>query len=894
MNLRTLRSAVSVFLLVSLSSGLIASEWHVAPPPLGNDGNPGTNELPFATIQRGIDAASAGDPVIVAQGTYVENIQFNGKNIVLTSIDPLNPSVVANTIIDGNKAGSVVTFSGTETEACVLSGFTIRNGKAEWAGGICGGTWDVYTAATIRNNTITDNSAANNGGGLCWCAGTIQNNTITGNSATTGEDAEGGGLAYCGGIIQKNTITGNSANHGGGLSLCYGIIQNNMISDNSALTGGGLAYCNGTIQNNTISDNSANDGGGLCSCGRTIQNNIITGNSAGLYGGGLWYCGGTIQSNTIAGNSASEGGGLYACDGTIRNCIIWGNTAPTDPQVTESSVPTFSCIQGWSGGGTGNIATDPQFPDTTAQDYHLQEGSPCIDAAASYYWLAWPQRDRDGNCRLAGLAVDMGCYEYGSSTDADGDLLSDSEESAGGTDPLRDDSDGDGLRDGLELLRGSDPLQVTAPGVLNVPSDFATIQESLCISIAGDEVIVAPGTYPENLQFCGPDIILRSSDPGDPNVVGSTVIDGGGAGPVVSFTRGESEACVLAGFTIRNGWATRNGGGICGGTELHPTHATIQNNTITANSAGREGGGLADCDGTIQNNTITGNSAESGGGLHGCDGMIQNNTITENSADWGGGGLAYCNGTVQNNTITGNSVTNDWRSGGGLAYCNGTIQNNTIRGNSAPYRGGGLYDCDGTIQNNMISGNWATYAGGGLYECHGTIRNCIIWANTAPTDPQLYVSSTPTYSCIEGWTGDPATGNISGDPRFAGPDTGDFRLLPDSPCIDAGSNDPGLPATDITGMHRIMFGGKSLTVDMGAYEYYVNALSRELNGNAALTWSSLAGKTYSVLSSSDMLAWQTAAEDVPSLGDTVTTWTDTTSPFLSPAIRSRYYRTVEK
>jgi len=161
---------MSVFLLVSLSSGLIASEWHVAPPPFGDDSNPGTKALPFATVQRGIEAASDGDTVIVAQGTYVENIRFNGKNITLTSTDPLDPRVVKYTIIDGNQAGSVVTFLGTENETCVLSGFTIRNGDALDGGGI----WGNNTDASIQDNIISGNSADYGGG---WPTATAQSRT---------------------------------------------------------------------------------------------------------------------------------------------------------------------------------------------------------------------------------------------------------------------------------------------------------------------------------------------------------------------------------------------------------------------------------------------------------------------------------------------------------------------------------------------------------------------------------------------------------------------------------------------------------------------------------------------------------------------------------------------
>jgi hypothetical protein len=832
----------------------------VAPPPLGSNTNPGTEELPFATIQHGIDAAADADTVIVAEGTYVENVRFNGKNIVLRSTDPLDPTIVANTVIDGNQAGSVVTFSGTETEACVLSGFTIRNGTAQYGGGILGGSYPDYTHATIQNNTVTGNSATVQGGALSGCAGTIQNNTITTNSARAG-----GGLFFCNGVIRNNAITGNSA---------------------TSWDGGGLLRCAGTIQNNTITGNSAvRNGGGLHDCGGNIENNSIAANSA-RYGGGLYWCNGTIQNNTITANSATNGGGLDQCNGTICNCIIWANTAPFDGQLSESSIPSFSCIEGWTEGGEGNIASEPRFVDANACDYHLQQESRCIDAGVNGYWFPWPQRDLDGNCRLVGLAVDMGCYEYGSSKDADGDLLSDADESAARTDPLRDDSDGDGLRDGLEVLRGSNPIQLTPPGILNVPSDFATIQQSLSVAMTGDEIIVAPGAYQGNIQFCGPDIILRSWDPEDQSIVSSTILDGGGAGPVVSFAGGESEACVLAGFTIRNGKALHAAGVDGGGA-----HATIQNNTITENAA-TWGGGLAYCDGLIQNNTITANCAhEDGGGLYLCNGTIHNNTITGNSATYGGG-LAKCDGTVQSNAIAGNSAQ---EYGGGLMWCSGTVQSNTITGNSATH-GGGLSDCHGTLQNNTIAGNLAQESGAGLDSCSSTIRNCIIWGNGAPTDPQLSDSSIPTYSCIEGWDGG-GEGNISEDPQFVDPDgpddnpdtpdDNDFRLTAESPCIDKGENDDWMiRAVDLDGNPRIW----NRTADIGAHEYgswpfKICEVLQEPGGALKLTWTSRLDDEYVIRSCTDLTsgAW-TQEQTLASAGDS-TCWTDP-----NPGGSQKFYR----
>jgi hypothetical protein len=939
---------------VCFSQAAQAATWYVD-ASVTSSGDGASWGSAFKTIQKGINAASGGDTVIVAEGTYAENIYFYSKNITLTSTDPFDPDLVDATILDGTKSGPVVTFDGTEDETCVLQGFRLQNGSSNVGGGIRGRRFVRNTCATIQNNIITLNSGGygaglawcdgliqnntitenhaerrggglqnchgiiqnntiigntadedgggvsssngeirNNtieqnsgfyGGGLYWCNGTIENNTIAGNTAAR----EGGGLAFCDGIIRNNTITGNSAAndeggglaycdgmildnliqgnwasyHGGGLSYCFATIQNNVITGNSAILGGGLSFCDLAILSNTIARNAAaldgggvygcnglidgnlfsenvaeRDGGALACCFATIQNNMVVGNSAGRYGGGLAVCRGPIQNNTVTGNAAGDkGGGFYRCQGDIGNSIIWRNTAPDGPQLAESSAPIFSCIEDWEGGGEGNIAEDPQFADGVGGNYALESSSPCIDAGSNFYWFAWPQRDIRGNCRLAGGRVDMGCYEHGATVDTDGDLLSDEDESAAGTDPECEDTDGDGLRDGLEVLDGTNPVAVTSPRTVYVPSQIPRIQMALLLAVNGEEIVVAPGTYRENLHFYGADVILRSANPEDPDVVQATVLDGGGAGPVVSFSGRESQACVVSGFTITGGYAY-SGGGIKGGTPDTRTRATIQNNRITGNAAAVHGGGLYLCDGLIKHNTIAGNSAaRRGGGLYGCSGAIQTNTISYNSAGGFGGGLFGCDGIIQNNHIVANAAegTYLWQGqefgdGGGLCSCNAIIRNNIIAGNRA-LSGGGLQNCNGVTENNTITGNSASNSGGGICECNGTIVNCVIWGNTATTNAgeQLYASSVPSYSCIQDWPGG-GEGNIAENPRFVdadGPDDdwatfedNDYRLSPGSPCIDAGRNELWMgSALDLDGNPRICLMTYPPTVDMGAYEY---------------------------------------------------------------------------
>ena len=318
----------------------------------------------YKTIQEAIDAAQSGCEIVVFPGVYKGILRIRGKDIILRSLYPEIPLIVRNTIIDPDKKNACVIFDGTETENCMLAGFTLTNGRGSSGGGILG----QGTLATIAFNIISTNTAYmtdyGKGGGIHNCDGLIHKNIIA-NNQTTAWNGWGAGLAECDGVIERNIIQNNAAVGGqancGGLYACHGTIQDNIISYNSSLqqngTGGGFYYCNGTIQNNVISYNEALFGTALRNCNGDILNNVIYGNVATEY-----YC-----------------GGIAYCDGAITGNIVWANDAPEDPQIVHSSTPSYTCIQGGFQ-GTGNISLEPRFVNPKGNDFRLEDDSPCIDA----------------------------------------------------------------------------------------------------------------------------------------------------------------------------------------------------------------------------------------------------------------------------------------------------------------------------------------------------------------------------------------------------------------------------------------------------------------------------------------------------------------------------------
>ncbi|MEI6499744.1 MAG: right-handed parallel beta-helix repeat-containing protein [Armatimonadota bacterium] len=745
----------------------------------------------YATIQAAINAAANGDVVVVAKGTYRENIDFKGKAITVRSSDPTSAAVVAATIIDGQKKGSVVSFKTAEKSTSVLKGLTITNGSGttlKIVGGVfaglttnLGGGIDCNgSSPTISGNVITNNGVVGTatvypiGGGIgCYNASPmISGNTISGNKVNGGSNGGFGGGIGCGTGSPKivdNTISGNTAdatnNAGGGGIWCSATaetISGNVVSSNkSSLRGGGIYLeretAAVTVSGNIISNNVAAKGGGVYSWSAwtVFSNDIVSGNSATAYsGGGFMLCEGavaTIVNCTIGGNSAKYGGGVSCNDDalvTLRNTIVAFNTSGCDGDMGNKSklVVTYSDFWANPGGNYvnfadqtgkgGNVSKDPLFANRTAGDFHEKS-----------------KRGRWNGSAWVTDTVQSPCINAGNPA------------SAFANEPA---PNGGRINMGAYGNTAYASKSDFAAYVAETRVGYATIQAALNAATTGQNVVVQPGTWHERINFNGKAITVRSTAPTEPAVVAATVINGDAGGSVVTFNHSEKVTSVLTGLTITNGSGTaatlashpaRAGGGIyCNGSS-----PTISGNAITGNSVVGTatvvpiGGGIHcnNASPVISGNTISGNKVKVnsgsnsgfGGGI-GCytsSPKIISNTVSGNTVyatDQAGGGGLWCHTgspKIVNNTVSGNTVdAADNGEGGGICCTetSETISGNVITGNQSSYLGGGLKcvreTAPVTISDNIISNNTAAKGGGvSSWDASLTFTNDIVSGNSA-------------------------------------------------------------------------------------------------------------------------------------------------------------------
>ena len=740
----------------------------------------------MSSIQTAINAATDGDTVNVAPGTYYENINFNGKNITVSGADS------SNTIIDGGQNGSVVIFENGEDTTAVLKNFTIQNGYSVddlfhyyRGGGVYVHSMYQATSAKLENLLIKDN-VAGKGGGVNLSSGEI----IIDGCTISGNTGEGGGIQLNHGInaIIRNSVISNNTNGGGN--------GGGMVVFNTALDMDGCSILNNTsrngagvyididesgkeavIKNSFIENNVANDGqgGGLYNKANTylFNSSISYNESIDDAGGGIynWYvneiniveC--TIQGNTtnsVGGAIRAEGtlyisrsrvvdnyaghkdGGIELCcgiqaeiyntifsdnssgngigdalavqgHGTVvsKNNIFWNNGAKEivfEP-FYESPIVfdiEYSIVKNGIDGienqdypfvwGPGMIDEDPQLTES----YYIGENSPAIDSGNPHVWFNDEDGTRNdmGNFGGNGLNVsatnlDFGFTAIGNTKEKTINIhshkdINDYNIASSSSDDLQFSLDTElplslnqhskkeitfefspsasGTQDGVMILETSEEEVGTfnvsgygidfSDGIVLVPTEIPTIQEAIDAANDGDTILVASGTYYEN-------IIINKNV----KIIGedwtTTILDGSTQGrSVVYFGQYAGDDALLSEFKIQNG---------IGQTGAH------------AASSGRCGGGIfidANASPQLLKLHVTNNQAESKGA-----GIFKNT----------GGTLKISHSIIDFNFGTENSQCNGGGIGGDGGGEGSIIYDCVIRENHATYEGGGIYLPDNPI-----------------------------------------------------------------------------------------------------------------------------------------------------------------------------------------------------
>ena len=323
------------------------------------------------TIQGAINASEDGDTVLVQPGEYVENIDFNGHNIVVGSlfITTGDTAFVERTIIDGNGENTVIQIASGEDARTMLTGFTIHNGSAEIGGGIF-----IRASSPHLDRLIVQNCYASldfGGGGIYIdrnASPMIENVVVRYNSCGSERDWTGNGagiVCYEGASpnFENCRIDSNRAGrYGGGLYLTNSnvTLTNVLIRGNTSLTGGGAGIkcveANLILEQVTISDNVTNslDGGGIfCVASRMELTDVtFTENIAGR--GGALDCWGNFDiamtDCRIIGNQSTQavwtnfptgGGAIFTQFGggimTFNRVLIVDNRAVNGGAIFVSS-----------------------------------------------------------------------------------------------------------------------------------------------------------------------------------------------------------------------------------------------------------------------------------------------------------------------------------------------------------------------------------------------------------------------------------------------------------------------------------------------------------------------------------------------------------------------------
>jgi len=569
-------------------------------------------------IQAAVDAAVAGETVLVSNGVY----QSASEVLVTQSITIASVNGAGLTILEGDGVHRCLNL---QTSA-VVRGFTLRSGYDPVVGG----------GAYITGGGVLESSVVQN----CWA-----------------REGAGGVYVLSNGALRSCALVGNTTilYNAGAVYLRYG---------------GSLSHC-------VIWSNAAYGAGGVfCESAGALTNCLIWGNRARDYGGGVVFSGGGVaESCTIVGNTAAtNGGGAWlSSGGTLINCILYGNSAANGSNYfINFGSPTFSNCCTAPAIGTACVTNAPLFVSENRANFRLSEASPCIGAAANRAWMAGGV-DLDGSPRLTGSAPDVGAYEFHYTYVATtGASVRPYDTWARATRDLQAAVNVAGSNGYPVLI--ADGIYTTAVGgvVLTNPILVKSVNgaASTFVTGAGSRrgFYVTTNAIIEGLTITN----AYATDMG-----GGVYLDGGAlirncrvvqcsagyfAGGVYATRNAGLEDCLIE----QNHASLYEGGGV------YLTEGAMMDRCILSGNWASSGGGLCDQGGTTRNSLIVNNIANTGGGVYlrgSTYGTIESSTICSNSADTGGGIYDEGGGVVRNCIVYFNSTSNYAVSASTWSHC---------------------------------------------------------------------------------------------------------------------------------------------------------------------------------------------------------------------------------
>ena len=629
---------------------------------------------------------------------------------------------------------------------------------------------------------------------------------------------------------------------------------------NIGTVGGVVEHC--IIRDSNVSSKYGSAGGGIYMSAGYVTRCVIFGNVANYNGGGggVYIAGGQVESSLIYSNlGGTENGSTYAGDngGGVRlsgttavlaNCTIYLNRGMTNPGVrieynkgikgrvvncvivdnlTMNGAWDFSNIGGpaTSADGFENCMTDARiaqpnascfggpygFVDHTGNDYHLTAASSAVDAGAAV--TLYSNLDLDGNPRLSGSALDVGCYEYQQDEPSIGIAVDREEAFTNVLFTFTAAVKGGSLEGGITWNFGDGQTETTsALTCTHAYADLGAKDVSVSATVGGRPVSYTAHAL---VKACA-ETILADGNPYTFEDAYGYATDGTTILVTNGTTTAKSQIFLRKGITVK-------------GISDSPT------NVIFKVSGSSRVFWMSHPDAAIRNVTITGGKIiqSLGGNVYISDfgGMLSNCVVSAGIADnynANGGNLNMSSGLVTHCVITGGTVNN---TGGGSKAANVVISggvlehslivkgNDTTKGDNAATTAG-VRITGGVMRNCTVAGN-AGKTTGGVSAGGGSVVNCVIAGNASSVTGGDTAAFSGTASVFEKCALDTAAPvnesclSAAAAALLADVSNEDYHAAPGSPVVDAGLELMNPPEVDLDGNARIQGEG----IDMGCYEY---------------------------------------------------------------------------